>query len=55
MDESGVKIVKVKTTIKLKTLPNGQTIIEQDPIKIGNIDYCVVPSHLFAPVEQNEE
>lgn len=55
VNESGVITVEVKTTIKLKTLTNGQIIIEQDPIKIGNIDYCVVPTHLFTPIEQNEE
>lgn len=39
--------VNVETTIKIKTTPDGQLIVEQTPIKIAGMDFVIVPSHLL--------
>lgn len=51
VDQSEI-CVNINTTIKIKTLPNGQIAIQQDPIQIGNTDFYLVPSHLLNQTEQ---
>lgn len=45
--------VNIKTTIKIKTMPDGQLVIEQNPIKIGEMSFCLVPSRLLSPTNQS--
>lgn len=40
--------VNIETTIKIRTTPDGQLLIDQSPIKIAGMDFIIVPSHLLS-------